>query len=246
MIVSHIFTALYASATSTLLSTSIIFGTIGTDIYIPVTTTNIATTSKPLMSPWNFRYDTASDIPKASFKNEKPIYGRVVKVIDGDTLRMRHLPFFPIQRSGDYSGLLSENTISVRVYGVDTPELGKFGKESMFKAEEARDYTKNKIDGKIVKVKLLKKDQYGRVIGRVTVKPIPILPKQDLSIGLAKNGYATLYTGGGAQYDGRKSLLEDAIKKSQTKRKGMWANGVEGVIDPADYKKSLRETKGKR
>ena len=38
----------------------------------------------------------------------------------------------------------------------------------MPKAEEARDWTKNLVDGKVVKVKLLRRDQYGRVVGKVT------------------------------------------------------------------------------
>lgn len=40
----------------------------------------------------------------------------------------------------------------------------------MPQAEEARDFTKNLVDGKVVKVKLLRRDQYGRIVGKVTTK----------------------------------------------------------------------------
>ena len=48
--------------------------------------------------------------------------------------------------------------------------LAKRGNPSMPKAEEARDWTEKFVNGKIVKVKLLRKDQYGRVVGAVRVR----------------------------------------------------------------------------
>jgi len=46
----------------------------------------------------------------------------------------------------------------------------KRGNPSMPKAEDALEWTKSKVDGKVVKVKLLRKDQYGRIVGQVTAK----------------------------------------------------------------------------
>lgn len=37
-------------------------------------------------------------------------------------------------------------------------------------AEEAREYTTTMVKDKVVKVKLLRKDQYGRAVGKVTVR----------------------------------------------------------------------------
>jgi len=56
------------------------------------------------------------------------------------------------------------------MYAVDSPELGKFGNPSMPFAEEAKKFTQSLVDDEIVSVKLLRRDQYSRVIGKVTVR----------------------------------------------------------------------------
>jgi len=61
----------------------------------------------------------------------------------------------------------------VRLYGIDAPELGKYGNPSMPFADEARKYTQSLVDEKIVQVKMLRRDRYARVIGRVTVRYVP-------------------------------------------------------------------------
>ena len=85
------------------------------------------------------RYDTAGDIPKSMYQKNKIIRGRVVKVIDGDTIRIRHTPLYPLAKRGDYCGKLSECTVSVRLYGVDAPETAKFGNPEQPYAREAKD-----------------------------------------------------------------------------------------------------------
>ena len=102
-----------------------------------------------------------------------------------------------------------------------------------------------------VKIKLLRKDQYSRVIGSVTTqkyKYIPFIKKTDLSQGLAANGYASLYTGGGSEYNGNFDKLNRKIKRAQNKKRGIWSNGVDGFVDPATYKKEVNEARrsGKR
>lgn len=136
-------------------------------------------------------------------------------------------------------------------------------------AEEAKDYTMSKTKNKMVSVKLLRKDQYSRVVGKVVTddcfpvnsySPLagvegksvtsksmslplckPNYDHLDLSMGLAHNGYSTLYRGGGAEYDGGKNELEREVEFAQVGRKGMWTNGVENVQSPAEYKKALRQ-----
>jgi len=163
------------------------------------------------------------------------------RVIDGDTVRIRHCPFHPFYEKTSFTGLLSQNSISVRIYGVDAPELAHFGNPSMPKAEEARDWAKTVVEGKIVKVKLLSKDQYGRIVGKVTIRrPILFFWRKDLTIELSKKGYATLYTGGGAQYDDNKETLEKSIEYAKAKKLGIWSNGVENVMSPAEFKRKMK------
>ena len=70
-------------------------------------------------------------------------------------------------------------------------------------ADEATEWTKKLVDQKMVRVKLLSRDQYQRVVGKVSVRSNRFVPflKTDVTLSLANKGYATLYTGGGAQYD---------------------------------------------
>lgn len=190
------------------------------------------------------RYDTAGDIPTSLYKKNKVIRGRVVKVIDGDTIRIRHTPLYPISKKGEYCGKLSECTISVRLYGVDAPETAKFGNPEQPYAREAKEYVAKQVDGKIVRVKLLRKDQYSRAVGKVT-KRNNILPflRTDLTKGLAEKGYATLYTGGGAEYDGKRDVLEKKIQRAQRRKRGIWSNGVGNHVDPAAYKREIKAKK---
>ena len=190
-----------------------------------------------------FRYNNANDIPNEMFKKKKILYGKTVKVIDGDTIRVRHLPFYPFKQTSRYTGLLSENTISIRIYGVDAPEIGKFGKPSMPKANDAKKFAQRLVQDKVVRIKLLRKDQYGRAVAKVQSNGIlPFKPKKDLTMEIAKNGYASLYTGGGAEYDGKKDRLERVINRAKKEKRGIWSNGY-NIETPAQYKKKIRAGK---
>jgi endonuclease YncB( thermonuclease family) len=221
------------------------------------------------------QYDTADDIPPSSYETKEVILGRVVKVIDGDTIRIRHVPVVPpscphddvstnddgggIEEDrggscGDGSGRLTQCTVIVRLYGVDAPEISRkktgdvVGGGQPY-SREAKDYVVDVAYGKLAKVKLLGKDRYGRVLGRVsivgagdTAPPSEKEEEEDLSVGLLEGGYAKLYVGGGARYDGRRRELEERMAKARDERRGMWADG--GVLpvsaDSAAYKRGMR------
>ena len=214
---------------------------------LALSSSSSSSVSAAAIMPMPFRrYDTAGDIPTALYKRNKVIRGRVVKVIDGDTIRIRHTPLYPLLKKGEYCGKLSECTISVRLYGVDAPELAKFGNPEQPYAREARDYVAKQVDGKIVRVKLLRQDQYSRAVAKVTIRNniLPFL-RTDLTKCLAERGYATLYTGGGAEYDGKREVLEKKIKRAQKRKKGIWSNGVGNHVDPAAYKREIKARNAK-
>ena len=192
---------------------------------------------------FNFRYNTAYDIPDQAYRKNKVIYGKTIRVIDGDTIRVRHLPFYPLKKDATYDGLLSENTLSIRAYAVDAPEIGKFGNPSMPYASEAKDFTQKMVGDKVVEIKLLRKDQYGRAVAKVQTKRFLPFLKKDLTMELAKSGYGTLYTGGGAEYDGNRDKIEKAIERAKKGRKGLWVDGEANVQSPAEYKRSVKQAK---
>ena len=152
-------------------------------------------------------------IPKAAFEKQSVMYGFVERVIDGDTIRVRHLPLYsariwgrqpePLQQRG-----ISQDTLLIRLYGVDCPELKKRGNSGQPGSQEAKEFTSDIVLHQVVKITLLRKDQYARAVAAVECLPrggacfqwLPGLGRRDLTVLLAKEGWAELYTSGGAEY----------------------------------------------
>ena len=121
--------------------------------------------------------------------------------------------------------------------------LAKRGRPAMPFANEATYFLQSLVQGKIVAVKLLRKDQYRRVIGVVCPIHFCFFSWTDVSFALAKQGYATLYTQGGAQYDGKKTLFENEIHSAKNKKRGVWKNGSHEFVLPSEFKQSLKRKK---
>ena len=178
-------------------------------------------------------YSTVDSIPSSYFSEKKVVSGTVVKVIDGDTFRLRHTPFF--FSSNKFIGGLKDNTIIVRIAAVDTPEIAKYGKPGQKYGKEAADFTKRAILGKSVSLKLLSKDKYNRALGIVKYKDGFV--EKDLSAELLSHGLAVVYRQSGAQYDGgidRWNVLEANAKASKL---GIWSE--KNVILPSEFKKKI-------
>lgn len=99
----------------------------------------------------------------AGAASANPYYYEVVKVIDGDTIKVR-IPWAP-EELGD--------TISIRIMGIDTPEKGhraKCEKEAAL-GEKATAFAKQVIKvGDVVGVNLLQWDKFGgRIDGDILV-----------------------------------------------------------------------------
>jgi endonuclease YncB( thermonuclease family) len=170
------------------------------------------------------------DVPKEYFDKNKSIYGLVERVIDGDTIRVRHVPGYSWRRWKNPAPLrtrrIADQTLIVRVYGVDCPEIGKFGKASQPYAQEAKDFACRRVQHRVVRITFLRKDQYRRAIGKVESVPsllfswIPLsrFRPADLSVDLATAGLAELYTGGGAEYCVRVCFVATSFLTSSTLR----------------------------
>jgi endonuclease YncB( thermonuclease family) len=197
------------------------------------------------------QFQTVNDVPDDYFTNQKYIYAFVERIIDGDTMRVRHVPGFALQRQVPeplQTRGIANATLSVRVYGVDTPEIGKNKRQtSQAFAEEAKQFTTDLVYHKMVKITFLKKDQYNRAVACIETVPsllttfIPGAGNKDLSIELAREGLAELYTGGGAVYYNRKAELEAAIQDAQRLKKGQWSLSPEERQSAAAKKREMRE-----
>ena len=108
--------------------------------------------------------------------------GRVIKVYDGDSITVAaRIP------------ILKNNTIykfNIRLNRIDTPELKTKNPIEKEYAIKIRDLLSEKIMNKMVNIKVLKTDKYGRCLAEVSYK------KNNINDWLINNGYAINYDGG--------------------------------------------------
>lgn len=111
-------------------------------------------------------------------------YGKVIKVYDGDTITIAaKLPNTdgPIYR------------FSVRLDGIDTPEIkGKTEAEKDL-AKHVRDVLHEKIFGKIVELRNVSNEKYGRILADV------YLGELNINQWLVSENFAVIYDGGKKQ-----------------------------------------------
>ncbi|KAJ8489389.1 hypothetical protein ONZ51_g2946 [Trametes cubensis] len=179
------------------------------------------------------------------------IKGYVTSVGDADNFRVYHTPGIgwrwplkfrriPIGRTD-----LKDQTIHIRIAGVDAPESGHFGRPPQPFSEESLAWLKSQVEQKFVYCQLFSKDQYGRIVAAVHLKP-RLLPGwlatgKDLSLEMLRAGWAGVYEQTGGEY-GRSGLQEflRVQKEAQRAKRGMWKYGTQGET-PAEYKKRYRD-----
>jgi endonuclease YncB( thermonuclease family) len=132
---------------------------------------------------------------------------------------------------------LSDETLNIRLAGIDAPECSHYGKPGQPYATEALSYLKSLVLFKNVYIKLLSKDQYGRAIAMIYTSS----PRVNVSVALVKEGLAHVYTGTGAQHDG---IIDSLIRcENEAKKKGLniWSeSNIAAVESPSDYKNKNR------
>jgi endonuclease YncB( thermonuclease family) len=156
--------------------------------------------------------ETVGMVPKSYFDDNIAIYAFVERILDGDTLRVRHVPGFsltqqtpePLAKRG-----IADDTLVIRLYGIDCPELAKNAKQTAQPfGVEAKQFASNLVYHQMVKITFIRKDRYGRAIAMVETVPtgglllsgLPGLGPKDLTVELARAGLAEMYTGGGSEY----------------------------------------------
>lgn len=106
---------------------------------------------------------------------------KVISIYDGDTFRVN---------INSYPGIIGEN-ISIRVNGIDTPELRTKCKKEKLLARKAKQLTVSTLRGaKIIELRNLQRGKYFRIVADVYV--------DDISLGdtLIHNNLAVRYDGG--------------------------------------------------
>lgn len=96
------------------------------------------------------RYRTAQDVPADFYRSQRQLSGYIAGVPDGDGLRIYHQPRSDSILTGclapgkpNFKRLdLRNETISVRLAGVDAPEMAHFGNAEQPYAKEAVNFLK--------------------------------------------------------------------------------------------------------
>jgi micrococcal nuclease len=107
--------------------------------------------------------------------------GRVIKVYDGDTITIASkLPFndSPLYR------------LSVRLNGIDTPEIKGKTEDEKIAAKQTRDAVSNLILNKVVTLKNIQSEKYGRTLADVYFGELHV------NEWLLREKYAVKYDGG--------------------------------------------------
>lgn len=126
-----------------------------------------------------------------SFLYSKQTYGNIivdeiVSIYDGDTFRVNINSYPPI----------IGKKMSIRVNGIDTPEMRGKCKQEKTLARKAKQLTVSKLRGaKVVELRNMQKGKYFRIVADVFVD------NESLADTLIKNELAVKYNGGKKQKD---------------------------------------------
>ncbi|KAK7431138.1 putative endonuclease lcl3 [Neonectria magnoliae] len=178
---------------------------------------------------------------RPKFFRSRSLFGRVTSVGDGDGFHMFHTPggravgWGWLRKIPERRKELKDRTISIRIAGVDAPELAHFGKPAQPYAEEAHKWLTSYILNRNVRAYVYKRDQFDRIVATVYVRRF--LFRKNVGLELVKLGLATTYEAKvGAEFGGLKKVYEKAEAKAKRKRKGMWSLHPSKFESPRDYK----------
>ncbi|KAL4979479.1 putative endonuclease lcl3 [Aspergillus desertorum] len=173
----------------------------------------------------------------ASYFRRRSIFGKVTSVGDGDNFRIFHTPggrlagweWLPWKKVPKEKKELRDNTIHIRLAGIDAPELAHFGRPEQPHAREAHEWLTSYLLNRRVRAYLHRPDQYQRAVATVYVRhaldfPIPFR-RRDVSYEMLKRGLATVYEAkSGAEFggDATEAKYRNAQWWAKLRGNGMW------------------------
>ena len=136
-------------------------------------------------------------------------------VVDGDTIKVK----------------TNEGDLTVRLYGIDAPEIGQpLGEES---AKTLR----SMMEGEENEMWPVEDDKYGRSIGIVFPAN---QPRNSYNAQLIRNGMAYWYQ----QYGGKEIGFDEIEAKARKERIGVWKESKKGGQRPWKYRKHQNRWEG--
>jgi endonuclease YncB( thermonuclease family) len=181
------------------------------------------------------RISTVPQLPPSFLPSHRSLFGTAVSVGDADNFRLFHTPggrllgwgwFRPIPSTR--KDLTKAGTIHIRLAGIDAPECAHFGNPAQPYSSEAQTWLTNYVLGKRLRVTLLARDRYERVVCSVKIWKWGI--QKNVSLEMVKAGWAEVYVNHGAEYGG----IEMELKKALDVAKYFFFCAFDDVFD-ADF-----------
>lgn len=171
---------------------------------------------------------------------DRRLYGRVTRVGDGDNFRFYHTPGGVLLGWGWLRTIpttpkeLKDQTLLVRLCGMDAPERAHFGKPAQPYSEDALIWLKSYLLHRSVTITPYSVDQYKRVVARAEVWKWT--GRKDVSAEMLKNGLAVVYEGGGAEFGNKEQRYRELEAKAKKLHLGLWGLGKK-LVTPGEYKR---------
>lgn len=184
---------------------------------------------------------TYLDLTPRILENQRPLYGRVTRVGDGDNFRFYHTPGGAALGWGWFRHVpetraeLKDETLMIRLCGVDAPERAHFGKKAQPFSEEALVWLQKYLMGRSVTITPYSIDQYKRVVARAQVWKWT--GRKDVSAEMLRNGLGVVYEAKyGAEFGENEGWYRKLEQVAKRKNKGLWALGKK-LVTPGEFKK---------
>lgn len=158
--------------------------------------------------------------------------GFVCKVGDGDGFKAVHVPLLRLT-----SGCQDAEPLSIRLAGIDAPEVRLFNRPEQPFAKEARGELKKLVLNRKVDIRVLDVDQYRRIVAMVHVRRWGLW-SLNVNIEMVRRGMACVYTGAGASFGGLKTKLVEEESIARARRLGIWSDPI--YESPMEFKRRFR------
>lgn len=187
------------------------------------------------------RIQTYLDLTPRMLHDGRRLYGRVTRVGDGDNFRFFHTPGGPLLGWGWLKNVpegrnnLQNETLMIRLCGVDAPERAHFGKPAQPFSEESLEWLRNYLQNRSVTITPYSIDQYKRVVARTQVWKLT--GYKDVSAEMIRNGIGVVYEAKtGAEFGENEAWYRQLEKTAKKKRRGLWVLGKK-LVTPGEFKR---------
>ncbi|KAF8927400.1 putative endonuclease lcl3 [Dissophora ornata] len=188
------------------------------------------------------RIPTSAHLTPNMLQGKRTMRGKVTSVGDSDNFRFYHTPggiwagWGWLRRVPSNSKELKNQTLHIRIAGVDAPEGAHFGMPAQPFSQESLNWLRQELNGKTVLVRPYARDRYERVVSMAWYpRSLPLLPKKNVSIEMLKQGYAQIYRQAGSEYGGLLKEFEKIEAHAKSRKIGIWSQ--KNMVSAADHKK---------